>query len=46
MSIIKKLIATSDPTPEPEHRGWPEKWVAMIGFVVVTASAVALLYPR
>lgn len=23
-----------------------EKWLALIGFVVVTASAVALLFPR
>jgi len=46
VSTMKKSIPISNRTPEPPRRYWPEKWLAMIGFVVVTASAVALFYPR
>jgi hypothetical protein len=41
-----ELIPTNEPCREPQRSGSQEKWLALIAFVVVTVSAVALLLPR
>ncbi len=42
MSTTNERIPTSDLMLEPPHGGLREKWIALIGFVVVTASALVL----
>jgi hypothetical protein len=37
--MIKNSIPSGNPMPEP-RAGSPEKWLALIGFVVVTASGL------
>ena len=44
--MIKKLTITNDAMPEP-RAGSPEKWLSLVGFVVVTAFAVvAILFAK
>jgi len=44
--MIDKFTPTNDTTPEP-RAGLPEKWLSLIGFVVVTAFAVvAILFAK
>jgi hypothetical protein len=46
VSTAQKSIHDSNLTPEVSRRDSREKWLAMIGFLVVTVSAVALFFPK
>ncbi len=39
-------VPNRDAVPELPRRDSREKWMALIAFVLVSASAVALLFPR
>lgn len=41
-----ELIPNNEPCRKPMRSALREKWFALIAFVVVTVSAVALLLPR
>lgn len=42
VSTTNERIPTSDPMPEQPHGSLREKWIALIGFVAVTASGLVL----
>jgi hypothetical protein len=44
--MINKMTPTNNPRPEP-RAGAPEKWLSLVGFVVVTVFAVvAILFAK